>query len=507
MRIPFDTETTDPHVARHDELGGQFVLGRQPADDAEPPAIDPVRLPAEADRLAAIRNAPVMRQLHTLADYCAPPGRALTAKGNLRLTDARHLVETLATGDDPTMDGRRSLRSAEDLPELNRLVNLAVEAGVVRRQQGRLLAVARFAALDECAAHEKVALTAIDAGLTSPHRTFMFPVLAQVHAVIDQCAVALLTQLVRLGDTGAEIDILAEHTNRILAAAFPGLHELLGPMLPDWTRLHLDRLAQLGMVTFSDILCADCGLPDHRVGRAAITAAGVPVTVELTRRTGVEVHVRSEPDTADAATIVDLIGTSDEQEWAHDAAVWFAAQPDPSAAIVALATEITAEHRDTFTVMSGIGQIDELAGDAAVAALRAQLGGPHDGLVLYWLLGKDAIDPATVDPARLVAGLIDTLAAMLDVAGGPEAVAFFDNQPQDEQREFLDSIWRIDHPRLPDVLDALGSHHPTKAIAKAARKALIRHRSRLDSAQPAGSSSRRGKPPPVPERLGTTVRG
>jgi hypothetical protein len=45
----------------------------------------------------------------------------------------------------------------------------------------------------------------------------------------------------------------------------------------------------------------------------------------------------------------------------------------------------------------------------------------------------------------------------------------------------LDEIWRIDHPRLPEVLQAIGAHHRNKAVAKAARKALIRHRSRLAS--------------------------
>jgi hypothetical protein len=39
-------------------------------------------------------------------------------------------------------------------------------------------------------------------------------------------------------------------------------------------------------------------------------------------------------------------------------------------------------------------------------------------------------------------------------------------------------IWRLDHPRLPDVLEAIGGHHPDKAVAKAARKALMKHKSR-----------------------------
>ena len=98
-----------------------------------------------------------------LADYCAPPGRPLTGKGNLRLADAWHLVAALDTGDDPELGGHRKLQSAEDLPSLHRLVGLALEAGVVRRQQGKLVAVARFAGLDEVTAYEKVVRTAVAA--------------------------------------------------------------------------------------------------------------------------------------------------------------------------------------------------------------------------------------------------------------------------------------------------------------------------------------------------------
>jgi hypothetical protein len=39
-------------------------------------------------------------------------------------------------------------------------------------------------------------------------------------------------------------------------------------------------------------------------------------------------------------------------------------------------------------------------------------------------------------------------------------------------------MWRLDHPDLADVLKALGDHHPDKALAKAARKAAFKARSR-----------------------------
>jgi hypothetical protein len=50
--------------------------------------------------------------------------------------------------------------------------------------------------------------------------------------------------------------------------------------------------------------------------------------------------------------------------------------------------------------------------------------------------------------------------------------------PSDSTSCLPRGIWRLDHPRLPDVLEAIGGHHPDKAVAKAARKALMKHKSR-----------------------------
>jgi hypothetical protein len=37
---------------------------------------------------------------------------------------------------------------------------------------------------------------------------------------------------------------------------------------------------------------------------------------------------------------------------------------------------------------------------------------------------------------------------------------------------------QLDHPQLAEVLGVIGAHHPVKPVAKAARRALMKHRSR-----------------------------
>jgi hypothetical protein len=126
--------------------------------------------------------------------------------------------------------------------------------------------------------------------------------------------------------------------------------------------------------------------------------------------------------------------------------------------------------------------LDELATDEAVDVLWPHLDGPHDGPVLHWLVNTDALDPRSVDPDRLMSGTIDVLAAALDTSGPAGLVASFSDGQPDGGAGLLDQIWRLEHPRLTDVLGAIGAHHPVKAVAKAARKALMRHNSRYTGA-------------------------
>ena len=246
------------------------------------------------------------------------------------------------------------------------------------------------------------------------------------------------------------------------------LPDFLAGLIPGWVRTQLERLEELGVVTVTgeDVV---------------LTPAGVPVSVGLVEGAGVEVLRRPDPATCDASAIVDLLGALEAQEWTADASAWLAARPDRVAAADELVDAVCAEGRDPVAVVAGLEVVTDVAGEDAVAAARRQLGGPHDGLVLYWLAERSAIDPSTIDPMRFVAGLVDVLAVALD-AGGPEGLMdLYGDGDQDQQVEILHRIWRLDHPRLPDVLEAIGAHHPVKAVAKAARKAKVQHRSRVAS--------------------------
>lgn len=84
------------------------------------------------------------------------------------------------------------------------------------------------------------------------------------------------------------------------------------------------------------------------------------------------------------------------------------------------------------------------------------------------------VDPLTAtldDPPEQI---VDALAGYVDagpemLTGVWEQLGGWDGLP--------DQLWRVDHPRTGDLLEALGNSLPDAKSAKAARKALFKHRS------------------------------
>lgn len=110
-----------------------------------PPSL-PVALPQESVLADAAGTSALVTQVRGLVDWLGTGGRALTQRGNLKLTDARHLVEALDTGDaiDPVIGGRRwRTTSSAELGGLVLIVELAKRVRLVRVVKNRLLPVAR----------------------------------------------------------------------------------------------------------------------------------------------------------------------------------------------------------------------------------------------------------------------------------------------------------------------------------------------------------------------------
>ncbi|MEF9525853.1 hypothetical protein [Streptomyces sp. RB13] len=119
-----------------------------------------------------------------------------------------------------------------------------------------------------------------------------------------------------------------------------------------------------------------------------------------------------------------------------------------------------------------------LVGAEAEPALRevlddAELG----GLARVWLTehGDRDVPPP---PQEMVFWLtIDTVAAQLAAEGNSEELRALVEGLARQHSGFFDTVWRVEHPATPEVLEAMGRLHPDKKVAKEARKAAFKARS------------------------------
>ncbi|MGQ0716676.1 MAG: hypothetical protein ACT4NP_05035 [Pseudonocardiales bacterium] len=457
-----------------------------PGDIDEAPilTVGPTTLPEPHQRAESAAAAPALGQLQQLWEFCGEPGRPLTKKGNLRLADARHLVDALGTGDVPDVeigDYRRTLRSMEDLPNLRWLVELAVDARVLRRYRGRLVAVARWRELSPVQAIDRLVDAAVEAGLSgalSPYLSGMAP----VQDLVDEGVGRLLAELIDWQAAGKPlpIDELTGLMVEGVVRSFTGLNDFHLGFVRDWVRGHLDRLAALGVVTLRDVqhIPTEWGTTDAHGGIAELTPAGVPIAVRLAEELGIIVLSRPDPATATARDLVGLIERLEPEAWLADVGAWVAHRGTEAAA-----REIVSVLNDAATpapvALAVLTQLDGLVGEHAIPAVTAMLDGPHDSFAVQLLTGAGALDPAEVGPDRLLRAGIDLMVVAYDVGGAEDlltALAAGDCGP-DEQAALLEHLWRTTHPRVAELLEVIGEHHPDKRVAKSARKALLRHRS------------------------------
>jgi hypothetical protein len=449
--------------------------------------VGPATLPEPQHRAESAAAAPVLAQLHQLWEFCAAPGRPLTKKGNLRLADARHLVDALDTGDvtDAVGDYQRALHSVEELPVLSWLVELAIDARVLRRHQGRLVAVARWRELSPVEAIDRLVDAAVEAGLSgdlSPSPPWM----SDVQDLIDEGVGRLLAELIDWQAAGkpVPVDDLAELMVEGVVRSFSGLNEFQLDIVRDWVCDQLDRLAILGVVTLRDVqhVPTAWGGTKAQGGIAELTPAGVPVAVRLAEELGIIVLSRPDPTTATARDLIELIERLEPEVWLADAGAWVAHRGAEPAAREIVGVLNDAE-TPTPVVLAVLTQLDALVGEHAIPAVKTMLDGPHDGFAVQLLMGAGALDPTGLDPDRLLRAGIDLMVVTYDV-GGPEdllaALAAGECGPV-EQAALLDHFWRTEHPRVPELLEVISEHHPDKRVVKSARKALLRHRSFIAS--------------------------
>jgi hypothetical protein len=118
-------------------------------------------------------------------------------------------------------------------------------------------------------------------------------------------------------------------------------------------------------------------------------------------------------------------------------------------------------------------------GAAAVPAVRRALASPvlrpHAAV---WLREHGAEAPLSREDSAWL--LVDLGAGLLEEAAPEDVVAeLLPDLPPHAQAELVAGLWRVEHPAVTELLTTLSDHHPEPDVAKAARKAAFKARSRL----------------------------
>jgi len=124
-------------------------------------------------------------------------------------------------------------------------------------------------------------------------------------------------------------------------------------------------------------------------------------------------------------------------------------------------------------------------GAEAEPALREVLDDPElGGFCRAWLVERGADDVPEPNRTMALWTTVDTLAAqlldtVLDTELLTELVGGLPLEP--DPAAFLEELWRVEHASTVEVLEAIGEFHGDKQVAKEARKAAYKARSRRSS--------------------------
>jgi hypothetical protein len=399
----------------------------------------PVRLPSREELTAAARVAPLLRVAQDLAAW-AGKDRPVTADGDLTAGDAADAVTAL----DVSLD------------EVHAAWAIATGTGMVAVDADQAGPGERFGVLgagrpDEalelwCAALATVlALENLD-GLTTALYTAGRPV--RLDALFEAYAAAV----------GAL-------TSDPLAAEQPAGAQSAG-LEPG-----LELLADLGVV--------ELGADEDDDDEAGLTVTLSPIGLWAVRNRlaarGWWVPVLGGSADGGAAAVLAVLADYDAEDGEAEIAAWLSRRSPEQAAeeLTEAASQGSPGLRGAaFAVMDRVGA-------AAVPAVRRALANPvlrpHAAV---WLRehGEEA-SLSREDSAWL---LVDLGAGLLEEAAPEDVVAeLLPDLPPHAQAELVAGLWLVEHPAVTELLTTLSDHHPEPDVAKAARKAAFKARSRL----------------------------
>jgi hypothetical protein len=466
-------------------------IAEQLSDDDEPLVVRPpirlspditlptVRLAKDEELIDAVEAAPSIIRLRTFAEWVGAR-RTLTPRGNLTLADGKELVRVLGT-DDLGPDGNRRVRSSRDLAAVDSTFDWAILSGLVIADGSRLLPV-----LSEEDAADPLGwyLNAFEARIAHGilEQQWTAPWSSAVEAIaVDVLVLAYLSGRVSLRTVRERASESAEMVVQDSVLEPIGGMDAVRDLLDDDVDRLVERLVALGVVTVStDPINSDADTVDDDTTDAAVvlTPLGTWVTNQLLRIDGYDAPAIPDLSDAPADTLLRALIVLDAEQTVDEMAGWCATRTPEG--IADLAAAIRDAGDEAVALLPGFFTALTCFGPEAEPQVRRLLEDPRlRPYGVAWLVDKEIEKVDALDQGDVPVLLLDQVAATL-VIGGPTAVpeamtAFGDHAAQ---LRVIDMVWRVDSPYTDEVLTSIADCHSSSVVAKAARKALFKRRSR-----------------------------
>jgi hypothetical protein len=413
--------------------------------------LPPVRLPSREELTAAARVAPLLRVARDLAAW-AGSAQAVGAGGELTEAGAAAAVAALDLS-------AEEVRAAWAVATGTGMLAVSGKHAGPGKRFDVLTSGSPDAALDMwCEALQAILAQESLDGLATALYTAGRPV--RLDALFEAYAAAVGAL------TGADDD--AGDPNEPAAGA-PGAQET-APAFAPGLEPGLELLADLGVVELGE---------DEDEDEAGLTVTLSPIGMWAVRdrlqARGWRVPVLGGSADGGAAAVLAVLADYDAEDGEAEIAAWLGRRRPERAA-----EELTeAASRGSPGLRGAAFAVMDRVGAAAVPAVRRALASPvlrpHAAV---WLREHgEEVSLSRDDSAWL---LVDLGAGLLEEAAPEDVVAeLLPDLPPQAQAELVAGLWRVDHPAVTELLTTLSNHHPEPDVAKAARKAAFKARSRL----------------------------
>jgi len=411
--------------------------------------LPPVRLPSREELTAAARVAPLLRVARDLAAW-AGSAQAVGAGGELAEAGAAAAVAALDLS-------AEEVRAAWAVATGTGMLTVSGKHAGPGKRFDVLTSGRPDEALDMwCEALQAILAQESLDGLATALYTAGRPVRLDALFEAYAAAVGALTG-------GGDDDANGQHEPAAGAA-----RQEAAPAFAPGLEPGLELLADLGVV--------ELGEDEDEAGlTVTLSPIGMWAVRDRLQARGWRVPVLGGSAGGGAAAVLAVLADYDAEDGEAEIAAWLGRRSPERAA-----EELTgAASRGSPGLRGAAFAVMDRVGAAAVPAVRRALASPvlrpHAAV---WLREHgEEVSLSREDSAWL---LVDLGAGLLEEAAPEDVVAeLLPDLPPDAQAELVAGLWRVDHPAVTELLTTLSNHHPEPDVAKAARKAAFKARSRL----------------------------